>query len=87
VVGIKTRGTIFTGGSSFTRQITEKLDLGVEVYGGYTANTALGRGELQEQIGGNYAIRKSLTLDFGLIAGQAVGSPRYGIQFGFSKDF
>jgi hypothetical protein len=87
VVGIKTRGTIFTGGASFTRQLTARLDLGLEVYGGYTASTALGRGELQEQIGGNYALRKNLTLDFGLIAGQAVGSPHYGVQFGFSKDF
>src|SRR5262249_20295012 len=87
VIGIKTRGTIFTGGGSFTRQFTPKLDLGLEVYGGYTANSALGRGELQEPIGGNYELRKNLTLDFGLITGQAVGSPRYGVQLGFSKDF
>jgi hypothetical protein len=87
VVGIKTRGTIFTGGASFTRQFTARLDLGFEVYGGYTANAVLGRGELQEQIGGNYALRKNLTLDFGVINGQAVGSPRHGVQLGFSKDF
>src|ERR1041385_1201595 len=72
-VGIKTRGTIFTGGSSLTHQFTKKFDLGVEVYGGYTANLALGRGELQEQIGGNYEVRKGLTIDFGGIVGQAVG--------------
>jgi hypothetical protein len=87
VVGIKTRGTILTGGASFTRRLTSRLDLGLEVYGGYTANVALGRGELQEQIGGNYALRKSLSLDFGFLTGQAVGSPRYGVQLGFSKDF
>jgi hypothetical protein len=86
-IGIKTRGTIFTGGSSFTHQFTRKFDLGVEVYGGYTANLALPRGELQEQIGGNYEIRKGLTIDFGAVAGQAVGSPHYGFQIGFSKDF
>src|SRR5262249_8200893 len=45
VVGISTRGTIFTGGASFIHQFTEKFDLGAEVYGGYTANAALGRGE------------------------------------------
>ncbi len=61
--------------------------LGIEVYGGYTANLALGRGELQEQVGGNYEIRKGLTIDFGAILGQAVASPRYGFQLGFSKDF
>ena len=86
-VGIKTRGTILTSGSSLTHQFTKKFDLGVEVYGGYTANLALGRGELQEQIGGNYEVRKGLTIDFGGIAGQAIGSPHYGFQLGFSKDF
>ena len=86
-VGIKTRGTIFTGGTSLTHQFTKKLDLGIEAYGGYTANTALGRGELQEQLGGNYLLKRGLTLDFGAVAGQAVGSPRYGFQLGFSKDF
>jgi hypothetical protein len=86
-VGIKTRGTIFTGGSSLTHQFTKKFDLGIEIYGGYTASLILGRGELQEQIGGNYEIRKGLTIDFGVMAGQAVGSPRHGFQLGFSKDF
>jgi len=87
VVGIKTRGTIFTGGTSVVHQFTEKLDLGVEVYGGYTANLALGRGELQEQIAGNYEIVKKLTIDFGLVSGEAVGSPHFGFILGFSKDF
>jgi hypothetical protein len=87
VVGINTRGTIFTGGASLTRQFTQKFDLGFEVYGGYTANLTLGRGELLQQLGGNYLIGKGLTFDFGAIAGQAVGSPRYGFQVGFSKDF
>ena len=86
-VGIKTRGTIFTGGASLMRQFTRRLDLGIEIFGGYTANLTLGRGALQQQIGGNYEIRQGLTLDFGAIAGQAVGSPRYGFQMGFSKDF
>jgi hypothetical protein len=58
VVGINTRGTIFTGGASVVRQFTRKLDLGIEVYGGYTANLALGRDELQEQVGGNTKLGK-----------------------------
>ena len=86
-IGIKTRGTIFTGGASLVRQFTPKLDLGVEVTGGFTSNLELGRGQLSEQIGGNYEIRKNMTIDFGFIAGQAVGSPRWGYQLGFSKDF
>jgi hypothetical protein len=87
VVGIKTRGTIFTGGTSLTHQVTKRLDLGIEIYGGYTASLTLGRGELQQQLGGNYELRKGLTLDFGVVAGQAVGSPHYGFQIGFSRDF
>jgi hypothetical protein len=86
-VGIHTRGTIFTGGVSLVRQFTPKLDLGLEVYGGYTTNFSLSRGALQEQIGGNYEIRKKLTIDFGALVGQAIGSPHYGFQLGFSKDF
>ena len=86
-VGIKTRGTIFTGGASLVRQFTPKLDLGVEVTGGFTSNLQLGRGQLAEQVGGNYEVRKNLTVDFGFVAGQAVGSPRWGYQLGFSKDF
>jgi hypothetical protein len=42
---------------------------------------------LQEQIGGNYEVGKGLTVDFGAIGGQAIGSPHYGFQLGFSKDF
>jgi hypothetical protein len=87
VVGIKTRGTIFTGGRSMTHQFTKKLDLGIEIYGGYTASLTLGRGELQQQLGGNYELRKGLTLDFRVLTGQAVGSPQYGFQIGFSRDF
>ena len=86
-VGIKTRGTILTGGVSLMRQMTRKLDLGMEIYGGYTANAVLGRGALQQQLGGNYLIGRNLSVDFGVIAGQAVGSPHYGFQLGFSKDF
>lgn len=87
VIGIQTRGTIFTGGASLTRQLTKKLDFGAEIYGGHTIRVALGRDELQEQLGGNYEISNGLTVDFGALAGQAVGSPHYGFQVGFSKDF
>jgi hypothetical protein len=86
-VGIKTRGTIFTAGASLARQFTKKLDLGVEIYGGYTASEKLGRGELQQQLGGNYLVGRNLSIDFGVVVGQAVGSPHYGFQLGFSKDF
>ena len=59
----------------------------MELYGGHTIEANLGRDEVQEQLGGNYEISKGLTVDFGVVAGQAVGSPQYGLQLGFSKDF
>ena len=86
--GIRTTsGVVFTGGASFVRQFTPKLDLGVEVFGAVTQNFDLGRGQLQTQIGGNYAFRKNMTLDFGLIEGYYQSSPRVGPIVGFSINF
>ena len=82
-----TSGVVFTGGASFVRQFTPKLDLGVELFGAITQNLDLGRGQMQTQIGGNYAIRKKMTLDFGLITGFYQSSPRVGPIVGLSIDF
>ena len=87
VIGIKARGTVFTGGLALVHQFTQRLDLGIVIYGAYTDADALGRGELQEQVAGNFELRKNLTLDFGFTTGQAAGSPRYGFTLGFTKDF
>jgi hypothetical protein len=87
VIGIKTRGRVYTGAASFIRQFTHRLDLGAEIFGAVSANFKLNRGQLQTQFGGNYARRKNLTLDFGLTVGRFAASPRLGAQLGFSKDF
>ena len=87
VVGIRTRGTVFTGGASLVRQFTKKLDLGVELVGAETKSFSLGKGQLQTQIGGNFAFAKNATLDFGIITGRYVASPRVGAQLGVSIDF
>jgi len=50
-------------------------------------NSDLGKGQLQGQLGGNYTVRKNLTLDFGLITGRSSASPRLGAQLGISVDF
>jgi len=86
-VGIKTRGTVFTGGASLVKQFRPKLDLGVEVTGALSSNTDLNAGLLQFQIGGNYALKEGMTLDFGLLGGHYPGSPRAGAQLGISVDF
>src|SRR4051812_44139997 len=68
VIGIKTRGTIFTGGASLVRQFTSKLDLGVEVTGGFTSNPQLGRGQRSWDGGGEYEVKKKQKVGFGGIA-------------------
>ena len=88
VEGIRTTsGVVYTTGLSVVRQFTPKLDLGIEGFGAFSGNLNLGREQLQTQVGGNYAVRKNLTLDFGLIAGYNQSSPRVGPLVGFSIDF
>jgi hypothetical protein len=87
LLGIRTRGRVFTGGASLVKQQTKRLDFGAEVTGAVAGNFRLNKGQLQTLVGGNYALGKKLSLDFGLIAGRFPASPRLGAQLGFSKDF
>jgi hypothetical protein len=86
-IGIRARGRVFTAGSSLVKQFTRKLDLGAEITGAVTSNFQLSKGQLQGLVGGNYLIRKNLTLDFGIVGGRFAASPRAGIQLGISLDF
>jgi hypothetical protein len=85
-VGLRTRGRVFTGGGSIVRQFSGRLQLGAEVTGAVTSNFDLSRGLLQGQVGGNYALGERVTLDFGVLAGRYVASPRLGAQLGVSVD-
>jgi len=86
-IGIKVRGRVFVGGASLVKQITPKLDLGGEVTGAVTSSLKLSRGQLQTLMGGNYAVTKKMTFDFGIVAGKFAASPRVGVQLGVSIDF
>jgi len=87
-VGIRTtNGTVFTTGGSVVHDFTRKLDLGIEFVGAVSHNFDLGRGQLQTEIGGNYQLRRNLSLDFGVIGGFYQASPRVGPIVGFSVDF
>lgn len=86
-IGIKTRGRVFVGGVSLVKQITPKLDLGAELTGAVTSSLNLSRGQLQTQIGGNYALTKKMTFDFGIVGGKFAASPRIGVQLGISVDW
>jgi len=88
LIGIETqRGQIYTGNGSVVRTITDRLQLGVEVFGAVTSSFALDRGQLTSQFGGDYVLTKKLTLSFGLLGGRFAASPRVGAQVGFAYDF
>lgn len=87
VIGIKSRGLVFTGGGSLVKQFTPKLNFGAEVTGAISRNLDLSKGQLQVMIGGNYAMSSKMTFDFGFVTGRYVASPRVGVQLGVSIDF
>jgi len=87
VIGIKTRGTVFTAGGSLVKQFSPKLQLGVELSGATTRDFQLGKGQLQAMFGGNYLFKKNASFDFGIVGGKYAASPRIGVQLGVSIDF
>ena len=84
VIGIQTRGRAFTAGLSVVRDFGPNLKFGAELFAAITDKFVLHRGQLQSLIGGNYAVKKDTTLDFGIVGGHFLASPRIGIQFGVS---
>ena len=87
VIGIKSRGTVLTAGGSLVKQFTPKLQLGIDLTGAATKDLQLGKGQLQTLFGGNYQFRNNASIDFGIIGGKNVASPRVGVQVGISLDF
>ncbi len=87
VIGLKSRGTVFTSGGSVVKQFTPKLQLGVELTGAFTRHSQLGKGHLQTLIGGNYLLKDNFSFDFGILGGKYAASPLAGVQVGISVDF
>lgn len=88
LVGLRTnKGQVFTGNGSLTRDFTSKLRLGAELFGAVTNNLQLSKGQLEGQIGGNYALSKQFSLAFGVLGGHFPASPRAGVLLGFAYDF
>lgn len=87
VVGIKSRGTVLTGGGSLVKQFTSKLRLGCELTGAFSTHSELGKGHLRAQFGGNYQLRDNVSFDFAVLGGKYSASPRAGVQLGISVDF
>lgn len=88
VVGIQTtHGHVYTGGLSLLHDLSPKLTLGGEVYGGLADASGLGRDQLQGLAGGQYALTNRLGLAFGLLGGKFEASPHLGGQLGLAMDF
>ncbi|HEY9126141.1 MAG TPA: transporter [Acidobacteriaceae bacterium] len=81
-----TRGHVFPGGLSLLHDFSPTLTLGAEIFAAYTENGNLGRSQFQAMAGGEYQLRKGLSLCFGLLGGRYVASPRIGGQMGFAVD-
>lgn len=88
LIGVQAeRGRVFTGNASLVRDFTDKLTLGLEVFGGAADNFRLNRGQLTAQVGGTYALNEKLMLTMGILGGRFPASPRAGLHLGMSYDF
>ena len=86
-VGIQTRrGQVYTGGVSLLHDVTSRLTLGGELYGGVSDGAGQDKTQLQALLGGQFAIRDGLTLCFAILGGKYGATPRVGGQIGFAID-
>jgi len=88
VVGIQTRrGQVYTGGFSLLHDVTPRLTVGGELYGGVSDGAGQDKTQLQALLGAQYAIRDGLTLCLGVLGGKYGATPRVGAQIGIAIDF
>jgi hypothetical protein len=86
--GIQTRrGQVYTGGVSLLHDVTPRLTLGGELYGGFSDGAGQDKTQLQAMFGAQYLIRDGLTLCLGLLGGKYGATPQIGGQIGLSIDF
>jgi hypothetical protein len=87
-VGIQTRrGQVYTGGFSLLHDVTPRLTLGGELYGGVSDGAGQDKTQLQLMLGGQFAIRDGLSFCFGVLGGKYGATPSIGGQIGISIDF
>jgi hypothetical protein len=86
VVGIQARGVVVTTGVSVIHQVTEHLRLGIELYGGIPGKIELSKSQMQFLGGGSYQMKSGVSVDFALLGGKYVASPRAGAQLGIAVD-
>jgi hypothetical protein len=87
ILGVQTtRGHVYTGGLSALHDLSPRLTLGGEIYGGVSDNTGLAKEQLQGLAGGQYSLRDGLAFTFAILGGSHVASPKVGGQVGFELD-
>src|SRR5260221_6298769 len=87
-VGIQTRrGQVYTGGFALLHDVTPRLTLGGELYGGISDGAGQDKTQLQALLGAQYAIRDGLTLCLGVLGGKYGATPQIGGEIGTSVDF
>jgi hypothetical protein len=88
VVGIATtRGQVYVGGLSMQHDLSTRLSVGGEVFGGISDTSGLDRTQLQAMLGAQYTIHDGVTLCLGVTAGTYTASPRLGAVIGIAVDF
>ncbi len=83
VVGIRTPGRVLIGGLSASRGVSARLRLGLDVNGAEVHDGGRVEKQLQLTAGGNYALTRYDTLDFGVAVGW-YDAPRLGLVLGVS---
>jgi hypothetical protein len=87
VVGIQTRrGQVYTGGVSLLHDLTSRLTVGAELYGGVSDGAGRDKTQLQAMLGGEFSIRDGLALSFGVLGGKYGATPSLGGQIGIAVD-
>jgi hypothetical protein len=88
VVGIETkRGQVYVGGFSMLHDLSTRLTVGAEVFGGISDSSGLDRTQLQALLGAQYTIHDGVSLCLGFTAGTYTASPRFGALIGIAVDF
>jgi len=86
-VGIQTRrGQVYTGGASLLHDLTSRLTVGAELYGGVSDGAGHDKTQLQAMLGGEFAIRDGLSFSFGVLGGKYGATPSLGGQVGVAVD-
>ena len=77
------RGKIVTFGGVWNTEVTAKLKLGAEINGAATTTGDTAH-QLHVLSGGNYELRRGLTMDAGVIVGHYTRTPRFGVLGGIT---